>query len=77
MRAGSYPEVAGRPRFTLGYSYNDAGHLEKLDEIITTNGTSQTNALWTVKARNADGALLSGTYGNGIARTQSYLDPMG
>ncbi|WP_437968481.1 RHS repeat-associated core domain-containing protein [Sorangium sp. So ce260] len=70
----AYPEVPHAPRFTVKHTYDSRGYLEGIADV-TADPASAGAPLWTVNARNEDGALSEATYGNGVVLTRSY-DPV-
>ncbi|XXX73575.1 RHS repeat-associated core domain-containing protein [Sorangium sp. So ce134] len=70
----AYPEVPGAPRFTVKHAYDSRGYLERIADV-TADPASAGTPLWTVNARNDDGALLEAKYGSGVMLTRSY-DPV-
>ncbi|WP_437675410.1 RHS repeat-associated core domain-containing protein [Sorangium sp. So ce131] len=67
----SYPEIPGAPRFTVKHTYDSRGYLERIADV-TAGPASDGSPLWTVNARNDDGALVRATYGNGVEMERSY-----
>ncbi|WP_433931900.1 FG-GAP-like repeat-containing protein [Sorangium cellulosum] len=70
----AYPEVPGTPRFTVKHTYDSRGYLERIADV-TADPASEGQPLWTVSARNDDGALSEAKYGSGVRMTRSY-DPV-
>ncbi|WP_437578092.1 FG-GAP-like repeat-containing protein [Sorangium sp. So ce887] len=70
----AYPEVPGAPRFTVKHAYDSRGYLDHIADV-TADPTSAGAPLWTVNARNEDGALSEATYGSGVVLTRSH-DPV-
>lgn len=70
----AYPEVPGAPRFTVKHTYDSRGYLERIADV-TADPASEGQPLWTVSARNDDGALSEAKYGSGVRMTRSY-DPV-
>ncbi|MFI9825763.1 FG-GAP-like repeat-containing protein [Streptomyces sp. NPDC052013] len=69
----TYPDAPGKIRsnstaFTVGYTYNTAGHLNTVYDASTTAHTP----LWTVNSRKPNGALDTGTLGNGTTIKHRY-----
>ena len=64
-----YPEVPGRQRFGVEFGYNARNYLEEVRDAETGE------AYWTVQARNAEGALESGRFGQVLNYDRSY-DPV-
>jgi YD repeat-containing protein len=62
--------VLGEARFTIKHSYDNRGHLQQIKDV-----TAGTVPLWSVDARNDEGALTLGTYGNGVKTVRTY-DPV-
>ena len=66
-----YPEVPGRPRFSVGYDYNAAGALRDVFDAASLA------PYWTGEERNEDDRLLEAALGNGFVQTRSYDDTTG
>ncbi|AGP37744.1 FG-GAP-like repeat-containing protein [Sorangium cellulosum] len=66
-----YPKVPGRDRFRVKHVYEDGS----LSELRASQEDGTTRSLWKVNARNADGALLEATFGNGVRAERTY-EPM-
>ncbi|WP_437948975.1 FG-GAP-like repeat-containing protein [Sorangium sp. So ce296] len=63
-----YPKVPGRDRFRVKHVYEDGS----LSELRASQEDGTTRSLWKVNARNADGALLEATFGNGVRAERTY-----
>ncbi|AUX35167.1 MULTISPECIES: FG-GAP-like repeat-containing protein [Sorangium] len=70
----AYPEVPKAPRFTVKHTYDSRGYLERIADV-TSDPASAGAPLWTVNARNEDGALLEAEYGSGVMLTR-WHDPV-
>lgn len=67
----AYPEVPGRPRFTIRYDYNNQGFLKQV--VDATAG----QALWTADVRDLDLGFTQDTLGNGVTVWQNREPLMG
>ncbi|WP_437805225.1 FG-GAP-like repeat-containing protein [Sorangium sp. So ce1078] len=63
-----YPKVPSRDRFRVKHVYEGGS----LSELRASQEDGTTRSLWKVNARNADGALLEATFGNGVRAERTY-----